>query len=176
MTQMARWAMLGLMLFANVATLYSAAAAPTTTVTQTVTGTEGACDNFYGACVVYTYGGTAAYTTTVYGSSPATTISTPTSATTRVTTTTEKTITVSGTGACNNYEGACVVYGAAESPTTTVYSGSSNGHGGSSDGEIGETSNEGNRIGGGVARLDTGFTSAFAAGVTLVGLSLTMLL
>lgn len=175
MTQMASWVILGLVLFANVATLQSSAAAPTTTVTRTVTGTEGACNNFYGACVVYTYGGTAAYTTTVYGSLPATT-TTPTSVTTRVTTTTEKTTTVSGAGACNNYEGACVVYGTVESPTTTVYAGSSNGHGGSADGIIGETSNEDDPVGSDAARLDMGSTAAFAAGVTLVSLSLTVLL
>jgi len=140
-------------------TIVDVTATATTTVTQTATNIDGRgpCDGFYGACVVYGgYGGPAAYTTTVYatGSSPRTTITTPTSTTTFVTststimqtTTVSGTTTVSNSGACNDYDGACVVYGSGGTATSTVYAGSSttSAHHGNGDGEIGETSDSGN--------------------------------
>lgn len=75
----------------------------TTTVHATASGAD-ACNNFYGACVVYGGQGEA-YTTTVYRD---TTVA-PTDVTTS--TTIVQTTTVSDAGACGNFAGSCVVYG-----------------------------------------------------------------
>jgi len=158
----------------------------TTTVTQTATGTEGACDNFYGACVIYgSYGSTAEYTTTVYGTPlppaspepPPNTTPSPTTTLVTSTSTIEQTTTVSETGACQNYDGSCVVYGADGSPTTTVYSGSSSnegqhGHPGNSDGEIGESSGSSDGAIGAAAGYDIRFTSTLTVGILFVILSI----
>lgn len=109
----------------------------TTTITATETG-DGACQNFNGACVVY--GGGAGgggqatpYTTTVHAGG------TPSS--TRVITTTVYisaggATTEAASSACQNFNGACVVYAtdsqgyATQSAATTI-------RGGNGDGEIG---------------------------------------
>ena len=75
----------------------------TTTVHATASGSD-ACNNFYGACVVYGGQGEA-YTTTVYRDTTAS----PTDVTTS--TTVVQTTTVSDAGACSNFAGSCVVYG-----------------------------------------------------------------
>jgi hypothetical protein len=75
----------------------------TTTVHATASGSD-ACNNFYGACVVYGGQGEA-YTTTVYRD----TTTTPTDVTRS--TTIVQTTTVSDAGACSNFAGSCVVYG-----------------------------------------------------------------
>lgn len=75
----------------------------TTTVHATASGSD-ACNNFYGACVVYGGQGEP-YTTTVYRDTTAT----PTDVTTS--TTIVQTTTVSDAGACSNFAGSCVVYG-----------------------------------------------------------------
>jgi len=75
----------------------------TTTVHATATGSD-ACNNFYGACVVYGGQGEP-YTTTVYRDTTAS----PTDVTTS--TTIVQTTTVSDAGACGNFAGSCVVYG-----------------------------------------------------------------
>lgn len=84
----------------------------------------GPCENFYGACVVYGGQGAAAYTTTVYatGPSPTPTPTTPSTTFTR-TTTLLATTTVSDSGACADYSGACVVYATNGAAATTVYGG-----------------------------------------------------
>ena len=75
----------------------------TTTVHATASGSD-ACNNFYGACVVYGGQGEA-YTTTVYRDTTAS----PTDVTTS--TTVVQTTTVSDAGSCSNFAGSCVVYG-----------------------------------------------------------------
>jgi hypothetical protein len=75
----------------------------TTTVHATASGSD-ACNNFYGACVVYGGQGEP-YTTTVYRDTTAS----PTDVTTS--TTLVQTTTVSDAGACSNFAGSCVVYG-----------------------------------------------------------------
>ena len=57
-------------------TVIAVTATATTTVTQTATNTEGAqgaCNNFYGACVVYGGPGNPSYTTTIYATGNPTT-------------------------------------------------------------------------------------------------------
>jgi hypothetical protein len=108
----------------------------TTTVHATASGSD-ACNNFYGACVVYGGQGEA-YTTTVYRDTTAS----PTDVTTS--TTVVQTTTVSDAGACSNFAGSCVVYGgenggAAYTTTAAGYqSGQGNGQRplGNSDGYI----------------------------------------
>ncbi|KAK5677469.1 hypothetical protein LTS10_010041 [Elasticomyces elasticus] len=138
----------------------------TTTITQTAYNTDGgqgACNNFYGACVVYGGYGHPSYTTTIYASGPSTVYSTPspTSLVTSTSTATEvvvQTTTVSDSGACQGYEGSCVVYNTADSAAaTTVYTGNGNGQGGNGDGVIGNTNNGGGdgAIGSDASRLNT---------------------
>jgi hypothetical protein len=98
----------------------------TTTVHATASDSD-ACNNFYGACVVYGGQGEA-YTTTVYRDTTAT----PTDVTTS--TTIVQTTTVSDAGACSNFAGSCVVYGgenggAAYTTTAAGY------HGGQGNGQ-----------------------------------------
>jgi hypothetical protein len=90
-----------------------------TTTIHATTSDSDACNNFYGACVVYGDSGSP-YTTTVYRDS--------TSAPTKVTTSTTivQTTTVTDAGACSNFAGSCVVYGgenggAAYTTTATGY-------------------------------------------------------
>ena len=109
----------------------------TTTVRVTATDYEGACQGFYGACVVYGDGDAAGYTTTVYQYAPSTS-STPvvTSTTTFLATTT-----AANSDACASFTGACVVYGpgyGGASSSTVYYAGSSNdnnGHDGLGNGQ-----------------------------------------
>jgi hypothetical protein len=75
----------------------------TTTVHATASDSD-ACNNFYGACVVYG-GNESPYTTTVYRDST----SAPT--TIVISTTIVQTTTVTDAGACSNFAGSCVVYG-----------------------------------------------------------------
>ncbi|KAK5744769.1 hypothetical protein LTR17_001845 [Elasticomyces elasticus] len=155
----------------------------TTTITQTATNTDGgqgACNNFYGACVVYGGYGDPSYTTTIYASGPSTAYFTPspTSLVTSTSTATEvvvQTTTVSDSGACQGYEGSCVVYNTADSAAaTTVYTGNGNGRGGNGDGEIGNTNNGGGdgAIGSGASRLDTRCALAFVALTLLAGIAM----
>ena len=100
----------------------------TTTVRVTATDYANACENFYGACVVYGDGNAAGYTTTVYRYAPSTTPSTllPTSTPIVTSTTTFlATTTASNSDACNDFSGACVVYGG--DATSTVYNAGSDG-------------------------------------------------
>ena len=144
----------------------------TTTVTASASGNEsGACDNFYGACVVYGGYGSAAYTTTVYAGSATRTVTTTTGQQTSTslvtsTTTVVQTTTASNSGACDSYDGACVVYGTNGVATTTVYSGSStNTSKGNGDGEIGESGNAGSEGAiGGAAALGVWTPSSLMAG------------
>ncbi|KAK0837700.1 hypothetical protein LTS02_017916, partial [Friedmanniomyces endolithicus] len=126
----------------------------TSAITHTTTntdGAQGACNNFYGACVVYGGSGEAAYTTTIYATGPSTTYATPTPTslvTSTSTATTEvivQTTTVSNSGACQGYDGSCVVYNTANgAAATTVYAGNNgNSGGGNSNGEIGNTGSGG---------------------------------
>ncbi|KAF2163795.1 hypothetical protein M409DRAFT_25976 [Zasmidium cellare ATCC 36951] len=101
----------------------------TTTVTSSATDNGGACNDFVGACVVYGGPG-GAYTTTVYAaSSPRPTVVTATTTTT-VTYIPAEQATTGAVSACQNYEGACVVYGTnaqgSAQYTTTVFAGASN--------------------------------------------------
>lgn len=108
----------------------------TTTVHATASDSD-ACNNFYGACVVYGDQG-APYTTTVYRDST----TTPTAVTTS--TTVVQTTTVTDAGACSNFAGSCVVYGGenGNAAYTTTAAGYQNGQGdgqqplGNSDGYI----------------------------------------
>lgn len=75
----------------------------TTTVHATASDSD-ACNNFYGACVVYGGNGSP-YTTTVYRDS------TPSPTEVTTSTTIVQTITVTDAGACSNFAGSCVVYG-----------------------------------------------------------------
>jgi hypothetical protein len=108
----------------------------TTTVHATASGSD-ACNNFYGACVVYGGQGEA-YTTTVYRD----TTTTPTDVTRS--TTIVQTTTVSDAGACSNFAGSCVVYGGGNGGAayTTTAAGYQGGQGngqrplGNSDGYI----------------------------------------
>ncbi|TKA82737.1 hypothetical protein B0A55_01089 [Friedmanniomyces simplex] len=156
----------------------------TTTVTQTATntdGAQGACNNFYGACVVYGGYGNPSYTTTIYATGPPTTHTTPTpmSLVTSTSTATEVVVqstTVSNSGACQGYDGSCVVYNTANgAAATTVYAGNSgNGGGGNGNGEIGNTSNGrgDGAIGSGASTLERRFALALAAGSLLAGISI----
>ncbi|KAK0270866.1 hypothetical protein LTR35_013918 [Friedmanniomyces endolithicus] len=148
----------------------------TSTITHTATntdGAQGACNNFYGACVVYGGSGDAAYTTTIYATGPSTTYATPTPTslvTSTSTATTEvvvQTTTVSNSGACQGYDGSCVVYNTANgAAATTVYAGNNgNGGGGNSNGEIGNTGNGGGNgaIGSGASSLNRYSTFSFVA-------------
>ena len=99
----------------------------TTTVRVTATDYENACENFYGACVVYGDGNAAGYTTTVYRYAPSTTPSSLPPTTTPVVTSTTTflaTTTASNSDACNDFSGACVVYGG--DATSTVYNAGDN--------------------------------------------------
>lgn len=108
----------------------------TTTVHATASGSD-ACNNFYGACVVYGGQGEP-YTTTVYRDTTAS----PTDVT--ISTTIVQTTTVSDAGACSNFAGSCVVYGGGngEAAYTTTAAGYQGGEGngqrpiGNSDGYI----------------------------------------
>lgn len=108
----------------------------TTTVRATASGSD-ACNNFYGACVVYGGQGEP-YTTTVYRDTTAS----PTDVTTS--TTIVQTTTASDAGACSNFAGSCVVYGGENGGAayTTTASGYQGGQGngqrpiGNSDGYI----------------------------------------
>ncbi|KAK5117556.1 hypothetical protein LTR62_004978 [Meristemomyces frigidus] len=141
----------------------------TTTITQTASSANGACDNFYGACVVYGGQGTP-YTTTAYATgSPATSTGTtlrttaPTTIVTSYSTATQtvvKTMTASNSGECNNYEGACVVYSSpAGAAATTVYTSNSGEGGGNGDGEIGNTASHGDE---GLIGTASGLSSRWA--------------
>jgi hypothetical protein len=93
----------------------------TTTVHATASDSD-ACNNFYGACVVYGNQG-APYTTTVYRDTTSAPTAVVTSSKTVVQTTT-----VSDAGACSDFAGSCVVYGgenggAAYTTTVTGYQG-----------------------------------------------------
>ncbi|KAK4892488.1 hypothetical protein LTR27_008952 [Elasticomyces elasticus] len=146
----------------------------TTTITQTATNTDGgqgACNNFYGACVVYGGYGDPSYTTTIYASGPSIAHSTPTptSLVTSTSTATEvvvQTTTVSDSGACQGYEGSAAA--------TTVYTGNGNGRGGNGDGEIGNTNNGGGdgAIGSGADRLGIKCALGFAALPLLAGIAM----
>lgn len=121
----------------------------TTTVTSSVSDNGGACNNFNGACVVYGGPGGAAYTTTVYATShPPPTIVTATTTTT-VTYIPAEQATTGAVSACQNYNGACVVYGTnaqgSAQYTTTVYAGASNSgsNNGNGDGVIGGSNGNG---------------------------------
>lgn len=100
----------------------------TTTIHASATDLANACNNFNGACVVYgdndAHG--APYTTTVYrGSSP-----TPRSVVTS-TTIIQATATVTDANACQDFNGACVVYaGSGEAAYTTTPSGYQGGQAG----------------------------------------------
>jgi hypothetical protein len=125
----------------------------TTTVHATASDAN-ACNNFYGACVVYGDNG-AAYTTTVYRDS--------TTAPTDVTTSTTiiQTTTVTDAGACSNFAGSCVVYGggigeAAYTTTATGYqSGVADGQRplGNSDGYIAQGKSDGSGVIGAASSL-----------------------
>ena len=98
----------------------------TKTVHVTATDYAHACDNFVGACVVYGTYGAAPYTTTVYVGRSGTAASLTTSTTTIVATTT-----VSNSGDCANFVGACVVYatnGRGSASRTVHYAASSTPH------------------------------------------------
>ncbi|KAK1073205.1 hypothetical protein LTR12_010816 [Friedmanniomyces endolithicus] len=148
----------------------------TNTITHTATntdGAQGACNNFYGACVVYGGSGDAAYTNTIYATGPSTTYATqtPTSLVTSTSTATTEVIvqttTVSNSGACQGYDGSCVVYNTANgAAATTVYAGNSgNSGGGNGNGEIGNTGNGGGNgaIGSGTSCANKAFTLRFVA-------------
>jgi hypothetical protein len=125
----------------------------TTNVHATASNSD-ACNNFYGACVVYGDNG-AAYTTTVYRDS--------TTAPTDVTTSTTivQTTTVTDAGACSNFAGSCVVYGgesrgAAYTTTATGYqSGQADGQRplGNSDGYIAQGKGDGSGLIGAASSL-----------------------
>lgn len=109
----------------------------TTTVRATATDDENACVGFYGACVIYGLGDGADDTTTVYRSAPRTPSLIVTATTTVLATTT-----AADSGACNDYTGACVVYGSGHdgAASSTVYQpsgapGDSDGHAGLGNGE-----------------------------------------
>ena len=93
-----------------------------TTTVHATTSDSDACNNFYGACVVYGDQGTP-YTTTVYRDTTAA----PTEVVTSSKTVVQTTI-VSDAGACSNFAGSCVVYGgnnggAAYTTTASGYQG-----------------------------------------------------
>lgn len=152
----------------------------TTTVHATATNDQGACDNFVGACVVYGSTAGAPYTTTVYvGNGSPTTSPTPTSWVTS-TTTLLATTTVSNSGACSGFSGACVVYGTDgnSAPTSTVYyaSGSSSrpdGKPGNSQGYIGPKNNDGNGVIG-AASLVNCWSWEAVLGLGMVALTFTL--
>lgn len=99
----------------------------TTTVRVTATDYENACANFYGACVVYGNGDAADYTTTVYRYAPTTSSSPSPPTPTPVVTSTKTflaTTTASDSDACQNFNGACVVYGGHAASSTVYYAGS----------------------------------------------------
>lgn len=75
-----------------------------TTTIHATNSDSNACNNFYGACVVYGDNG-APSTTTIYRDTTAR----PTDAT--ASTTIIRTTTVSDAGACSDFAGSCVVYG-----------------------------------------------------------------
>lgn len=120
----------------------------TTTVRVTATDNESACANFYGACVVYGDGNAAGYTTTVYRYAPTTPANpppppspTPTPVVTS-TTTFLATTTASNSDACQNFNGACVVYGAGAgggAASSTVYYAGSEGDGGNGHQGVGNS-------------------------------------
>lgn len=121
----------------------------TTTVTSSASDDGGACNNFNGACVVYGGPGGAAYTTTVYSTShpPPSIVTATTTAT--VTYIPAEQASTGAASACQNYNGACVVYGTnaqgSAQYTTTVYAGASNtgGSNGNGDGVIGGSNGNG---------------------------------
>jgi hypothetical protein len=125
----------------------------TTTVHATASDSD-ACNNFYGACVVYGNHG-APYTTTVYRDST----TSPTDVTTS--TTIVQTTTVTDAGACSNFAGSCVVYGgenggAAYTTTATGYqSGRADGQRplGNSDGYIAQGKGDGSGVIGAASSL-----------------------
>lgn len=98
----------------------------TTTIHATATDNSNACNNFYGACVVYGDNGQgAAYTTTVYASGTSPSL-TPTSLITSTTTVPAST-TATDAATCKSFDGSCVVYGSGGSGeyTTTSYAATS---------------------------------------------------
>ncbi|KAM0719355.1 hypothetical protein Q7P37_005260 [Cladosporium fusiforme] len=114
----------------------------TTTVHASETDDANACNNFNGACVVYgdNEANGAPYTTTVYRD----VTPTPTEIVTS-TTIIQETTTASDASACENFNGACVVYaGNGEAAYTTTAAGYQGDQGvgqkspGNSDGYIGE--------------------------------------
>lgn len=119
----------------------------TTTVHATATDYANACNNFNGACVVYgdNEANGAEYTTTVYRDSSLT----PTEIVTS-TTVIETTTTASDASACENFNGACVVYaGNGEAAYTTTAAGFNGGQAvnqqalGNSDGYIARNKGDG---------------------------------
>lgn len=124
----------------------------TTTVHASATDDANACNNFNGACVVYgdNEANGAEYTTTVYrDSSP-----TPTEIVTS-TTIIQATTTASDASACENFNGACVVYaGNGEAAYTTTADGYNGEQAvgqqaiGNSDGYIGEKKGHGAAVAG----------------------------
>lgn len=100
----------------------------TTTIHATATDLSNACNNFNGACVVYgdnnAHG--APYTTTVYRGNSPTTTDVVTS-----TTIVQATTTATDANACQDFNGACVVYaGNGEAAYTTTAGGYQGGQGG----------------------------------------------
>lgn len=125
----------------------------TRTVYATATDHRGACDDFYGACVVYGSRGNAPWTTTVYRNHPTwstTSTPTPTSLVTS-TTTVLATTTAANSNACSGFVGACVVYATssgAAATSTVYYAGGNNGHDGvgNSQGYIGPKVDDGSGV------------------------------
>jgi hypothetical protein len=93
----------------------------TTTVHATASDSN-ACNNFYGACVVYGGENASPYTTTVYRESTVVVTST----------TAVQTTTVDDAGACSDFAGSCVVYGGqnGEAAYTTTVTGYQSGQAG----------------------------------------------
>lgn len=148
-------------LFLAIANCQTSTTLVTATTTVTSSDDGGACNDFNGACVVY--GGPGGATTTVYaGSSPRPTVVTATTTTT-ITRIPAEEATTGAVSACQNYNGACIVYGTnsqgSAQYTTTVYAGQDNngGNEGNGDGVIGGSNGNGDGyIGaGGAATLST---------------------
>lgn len=123
----------------------------------------GACNGFFGACVVYGPEGSAPYTTTVYES---TNNLVPTTIVTS-TVIPEPASTTSSPNACADFTGACVVYGTntdgAAQYTTTAYHGGGNGNG---QGVIGAQGDGDGYIG--AARRHIGLEAVQLSALTLV--------
>lgn len=142
-------------------------AVPATTTVDSPNG----CNNFVGACVVY--GTDNPGTTTVYASN---TTPSPTSFVTQ-TTTVYVSATAKPTSACQNYFGACVVYGGGGAGgaqyTTTVYNDGSNtgGNNGNGQGEIGQTGGDSNQGAiGGASQVSVRWARGLTIPLALAGL------